>query len=1067
MIDRLLSLVLRHRLVVVAIFAIIALIGAANLIRLPIDAVPDITNKQVQINTIAPALGPLEIERRVTQQIETSLAGIPGIKSTRSLSRNGFSQVTAVFADDTDIYFARQQVAERLVQARDLLPDGADPRMGAVTTGLGEVLLWSVDFTKTKPPHDGSPGFQSDGSYLTPEGERLVGPVALGGYLRTVQDWIIAPQLRTVAGVAGVDSIGGFEKQYVVQPDPTRLASYGISFSDLVKALQAANLSVGADFLHRGGEVFLIKADARLRTLDEIATAVVATRGGVPVRVRDVAQVEIGGALRTGAASLDGHEVAIGTVQMLAGANSRTVAHAAAEKLAQVSKTLPPGVTARVIYDRSKLVDATIHTVSKNLAEGALFVIVVLFLLLGNIRAALITTLVIPLAMLMTGIGMTRLGVSANLMSLGALDFGLIVDGAVIVVENCLRRLAERQHALARPLELDERLEEVAAASREMIQPTLYGQAIILLVYAPLLTFQGVEGKMFTPMAVTVMLALASALILSLTIVPALVAVLVRGPLQEKDLPVIAAVRRVYVRPLDLAIQHPGRIIACAAALFGASILVFLTLGREFTPQLDEQDAAIEVTRIPSMSLEVGQAQQLRAERLLLTLPEIDHVFSKTGTAEAATDPMPPGSGDAFVMLKPRREWPDPRLPKAELVERMDAKLAPLLGTSFEFTQPIQMRFNELIAGVRSDVAVKIYGDDLNALAAAGAHVEQVLSSVPGASGVRVETTSGFPTFEVAFNRDAIGRVGLTVEDVADAVAVAVGGRSSGVVLQGDRQVEIAVRAGDAVRADPAAIGALPIMLPEGSGGARASIPLRELATFRFTEGLNQVGRENGKRRIIVQTNVRGRDLGGFVADAQQRVSRDVQLPSGSWVEWGGQFENLRSAQQRLGLVVPLCFGLVFGLLYVALNSWRAAGAVFSAVPLALAGGVFTLALRGMPFSVTAAVGFIALSGVAVLNGLVMVSSIQKRLLAGLDIEAAIRAGAMERLRPVLMTALVASLGFVPMALATGTGAEVQKPLATVVIGGLITATALTLLVLPAIARLVLKPRETIDAEAK
>ena len=810
MMARLLDLVLRRRLTVVAIAAVIAAFGAYSLARLPIDAVPDITNKQVQINTVAPNLGPLEIERLVTQQVETSLAGMPGLKSSRSISRNGFSQVTAVFADDMDIYFARQQVAERLQQARARLPAGAEPQMGAVTTGLGEVLLWSIDYDRKAVMRDGAPGLQGDGSYLTPEGERLVGPVALEGYLRTVQDWIVAPQMRTVAGVANVDSIGGYEKQYVVEPDPTKLAAYGVSFAELVTALQAANVSVGADYLRQGGEAFLVKADGRVRSVDEIADAVVTVRAGTPVRVRDLASVRIGGGLRAGAASLNGREVVIGTVQMLAGANSRAVAHDAGAKLSQIIKTLPNGIKAQVVYDRSKLVDATIDTVAHNLAEGALLVIVVLFLLLGNLRAALITALVIPLAMLITAIGMTRLGVSANLMSLGALDFGLIVDGAVIVVEDCLRRLAVRQHAERRMLTPPERLEEVGAASKAMIAPTLYGQGIILLVYAPLLTLQGVEGKMFTPMAITVMLAMAGGLVLSLTLVPALTAMLVRGRVQEKDVPIVASARRGYRPLLDFAIARPRRVLAGAALVLAAAAVVFLMLGHEFTPRLDEQDMALEIVRIPSMSLESGQLLQSRIERRLLAFPEVQLVFSKMGTAEAATDPALPGSGDGFVILKPRGEWPSPHLPKAELIRRMDEALEPMMGSSIEFTQPIEMRFNELISGVRSDVAVKIYGDDLDALGAAAQQVQRVLLSVKGASGVRTEVTAGFPTFDVVFDRDAIGRAGLTMEEVADTVAVAVGGRTSGVVLQGDRQFEIAVRAPDAVRADIDAIGALP-----------------------------------------------------------------------------------------------------------------------------------------------------------------------------------------------------------------------------------------------------------------
>lgn len=1052
--DSLLKFVLRQRFLIIAAFGLIAIWGAVSLTQIPIDAVPDITNKQVVVNTIAPALAPEEIEKRVSQQIETALAGIPGLESTRSLSRNGFSQVTAVFSEATDIYFARQQVNERLGQARERLPSGADPQMSAVTTGLGEVLAWAVEYSAERKVKDGSPGFQSDESYLTPEGERLRGETALLGYLRTIQDWVIAQQLRNVPGVAGIDSIGGYEKQYVVEPDPAQLAAYGVSFTDLVVALQAANIAVGADYVRRHGEILLVSADARVKGVDDIAASTVAVRNGVPILVRDVAAVRIGGDIRTGAGSLNGREAVIGTVQMLTGANSRTVAHDAAIKLRQVAKTLPPDVNVRIVYDRSGLVEGTIETVAKNLAEGALLVIAVLFLLLGNLRAAVITALVIPLAMLMAAIGMGRLGVSANLMSLGALDFGLIVDGAVIVVENCLRRLALRQHAEGRPLPLFERLDEVSKAAREMIRPTLYGQGVILLVYAPLLTFEGVEGKMFSPMAITVMLALAAALILSLTLVPALVAVLIRGRIREKDVPIIALAKRLYAPALSAALRGRVLVLGLAAVIVIVGAGVFASLGREFMPQLDEHDIALEIRRTPSMQLEQGVALQTEIERRLLTLPETELVFSKMGTGEASTDPMPPGSGDAFVMLKPRKDWSDPNLPKDELIKRIETLLAPLIGSGVEYTQPIEMRFNELIAGVRGDIAVKIYGEKLDALSRTAHEVERVLASVPGAAGPRVEQVAGFPTFSVEFDRLAIAQAGLTVEEVADTVAIALAGRPSGVVLQGDRQFSIAVRASDDVRASPDAIAALPIVLPEGPDGQRLTAPLRDFVKFRYADAVNQINRENGQRLVIVQANVRGRDLGSFVAEAQSRIEREVALSVGSRIEWGGQFETLRSAQARLSLVVPLCVALILGLLYGALNSWRSALLVFSAVPLALAGGVLALALRGMPFSISAAVGLIALSGVAVLNGLVLLTSIQGRLAAGASIDQAVREGALERLRPILMTALVASLGFVPMAIATGIGSEVQKPLATVVIGGLVTATVLTLFVLPILYRM-------------
>ncbi|ENZ81736.1 MULTISPECIES: CusA/CzcA family heavy metal efflux RND transporter [Caulobacter] len=1056
MIGRVLDLSVRFRWAVIALVALVAALGVHNLASLPIDAVPDITNKQVQINTVAGTLAPAEVEKLVTFPVETAMAGVPGLESTRSISRNGFSQVTVVFKEKTDIYFARQQVAERLTQVRQSLPAGVEPAMGPISSGLGEVLMWTVAFEhpggKGAKRQDGAPGWQTDGAYLTTTGERLADPTAQAAYLREVQDWIVRPGMRAVPGVAGVDSIGGFDKQFVVQPDPIRMASLGVSFGDLAKGLEAANLAVGAGFVERGGEAFLVRADARVRTVDEIANAIVAAREGVSVRVRDVAVVKVGGGLRGGAASENGEEVVVGTALMRTGENSRAVAVASAEQLTRIAERLPPGIKLQITYDRSKLVGATIRTVEKNLTEGALLVVVVLFLLLGNFRAALITALVIPLSMLMTAIGMNRLGVSGNLMSLGALDFGLIVDGAVIIVENALRRLAERQGHEGRLLTLPERLSETREAAREMIAPTVYGQAIILLVYAPLLTFTGVEGKTFSPMAITVMLALASAFALSLTFIPAMIALLIRGRVAEKEVAPVRWAKARYEPLLRKVVARPLPVILGSVGVFVAAVATFALLGREFTPQLDEKDLAIQALRIPSTSLEQSLRMQRRIERVIAGFPEVAFVYSKTGASEVASDPMPPNASDAFVILKPRKDWPDKLETKAQLIGRIEAKLEGLTGNAYEFSQPIQMRFNELIAGVRGDVAVKVHGDDLDAMAKSAEEIAAVLRGVKGAADVKVEQTSGFPTLDVQLDREAIGRHGLTVEAVADTLAVAMGGRQAGLVFQGDRRFDIVVRLPDASRNDLDAVGALPV-IPPGGGGTRAAIPLRDLAKFSYSEGLNQVGRENGKRRVVVQANVRGADLGGFVDEARREVEARVKLPPGSWLVWGGQFENLKAAQARLALVAPLCFLLIFGLLFMALGGAAPAAAVFSAIPLALAGGVFGLALRGLPFSVSAAVGFIALSGVAVLNGLVMMTAIRRRLSAGMTLETAIIEGAVERLRPVMMTGLVASLGFAPMALATGAGAEVQRPLATVVIGGLITATALTLFVLPAICR--------------
>ncbi|WP_375269057.1 efflux RND transporter permease subunit [Phenylobacterium sp.] len=1059
MIGQILSMSVKGRWYVLVLTLIIAGLGAWQLAKLPIDAVPDITNKQVQINSVAPALSPVEIEKRVTFPIETALAGIPGLESTRSISRNGFSQVSAVFTESTDLYFARQQVAERLTQARDTLPTGVQPQIGPVTTGLGEVYMYTVEFAnpggKGAKVKDGAPGWQSDGSYLTPEGERLSDPVAQAGYLRTVQDWIIRPQLRTVNGVAGIDSIGGYEKQYVVEPDPAKLAAYGVSYTDLAKALEAANLSVGANFIQRAGEAYLVRADARVRTLDEIANAVIATRQTVPVTVKDVATVRVGGDLRTGAATKNGQETVVGTALMLIGENSRTVAKAVGEKLTEVKKSLPPGIVVNVGLDRSVLVNATIGTVERNLTEGAILVAATLFLLLGNVRAAFIAVLIIPFSFLMMAIGMNSLGVPGNLMSLGALDFGLIVDGTVIIIENCLLRLAERQHHENRLLNLNERLETVLHASQEMIRPTVYGQAIIFLVFAPLLTFTGVEGKTFSPMAITIMLALAAAFILSLTFVPAMVAILMRGKVAEKEVRIIQWLKVRYEPLLARSLARPWPFIGAGVAVFLLSGVVFTTLGQEFIPTLDEKNIALGALKIPSTSLEQSKTMQQQVERAVASLPEVQMIFSKTGTAEVATDPMPVNQSDSFVILKPSEEWPKGVTTKEQVAERILKKVEPLLGNSYEITQPIQMRFNELIAGVRGDVAIKLYGDDLDKMSAAAGKIGLVLQGIQGAEGVRVEQTAGAPTLDVRFDRAAIARFGLTVEEVADTLATALGGREAGAVFEGDRRFDIVVRVPMTQRNDLDSLGATPVMLPSSDGAPSQSVPLRQLVELRFTDGLNQVSRENGKRRVVIQVNVRDRDIGSFVTEARSKVEA-VALPTGSYLQWGGQYENLQAATQRLSIVVPLCFLAIFVILFMALGGLARAVAVFAAIPLGLAGGVFALAVTGITFSISAAVGFIVLAGVAVLNGLVVMSSIRQRLDEGMPVARAIYDGSVERFRPVLMTGLVPAIGFIPMALAHGTGAEVQKPLAMVVIGGLITATLVTLLVLPAISQLIL-----------
>ena len=1057
MIARILSLSVRMRWLVAFLTLMIIGFGAWQITKLPIDAVPDVTNRQVQISSFVPTLGPVDIEKQVTYPVETALAGIPGLEMTRSFSRNGFSQVTAVFTDATDIYFARQQVTERLSQAKDSLPAGVQPNLGPLSTGLGEIFFFSVAFRhpdgKGDEHVDGKPGWQSDGSYLTPEGERLTTALARAAYLRTVQDWIIRPQMRNVPGVAGVDSNGGYVKQYLIEPNLNALAAYGISITDLADAMERANLSAGSNYVRRAGESFLVRADARLKSIEDIQEAVVATRKGVPVRVKDVGQVVIGGAVRTGSGSRMGSEAVISTVLMRVGENSRIVATSVGEKLVEINKGLPPDVFAEPVYNRSKLVNATIGTVEKNLLEGALLVIVVLFLLLGNIRAALITAAVIPITMLMTAAGMNGLGVSGNLMSLGALDFGLIVDGAVIIVENALRRLAERQEHEGRLLTRDERLEETTLAAKEMIRPTVFGQLIIFLVFVPLLTFQGVEGKTFSPMATTLMLALASAFVLSLTFVPAMIAIVVTGKVSETEVRPIHWFKLKYAPALRKAIARPMPFILGGAGVFAAAVFCFGFLGEEFMPQLDEGDITVTNFRVPSASIDQSTQMQLRIEDVLKTLPEVALVFSKNGNADLGTDPMPPNASDTYVIPKPESEWPAEVKGKEDIIRRIEERMKLVIGNRTEIQQPIQMRFNELIAGVRADVAIKLYGDDLDQMSAQAQRIAAVVRTIPGAGDVSAEQTSGAPTFDVQVDRQAVARYGLSVEEVANTVSAALGGREAGLLFEGDRRFDVVVRLPDAQRDDLETLRAIPVMLPAADGQTARSIPLSEVVRFSYTQGLNQISRENGKRMVTVQVNVRGRDLGGFVEEAQAKIG-SMALPTGMYTEWGGTFESLQSARLRLMIVVPICFVAIYALLYLALGGFLPAAIVFSAVPMALAGGVFALLLRGIPFSITAAVGFIALSGVAVLNGLVMMGAIRKHREENADEDAAIFDGAMERVRPVLMTALVASLGFVPMALATGTGAEVQRPLATVVIGGLITSTALTLLVLPAITAL-------------
>jgi len=1054
MLERILHWSIRQRWLVLIATLAMAVFGLYNYTRLPIDAVPDITNVQVQINTEATGYSPLEAEQRVTFLVETAMAGLPRLTETRSISRYGLSQVTVVFEDGTDIYWARQLINERIQEVKGQLPPGIEPAMGPIATGLGEIFLWTVE---------GRPGA------TTAEGKPYSGMD-----LRTIQDWIVRPQLKTVPGVADVNSIGGYTRQFHVTPYPEKLLAYGFTFRDVIDALARNNANVGAGYIERRGEQYLIRAPGQVQEIADIRRIVVGNQQGTPIHLDDVADVALGNELRTGAATQDGREVVLGTVFMLTGENSRIVSQRVAAKMEEINRTLPAGVVAKTVYDRTTLVDATIATVQHNLALGALLVIAILFWFLGNVRAAVITACVIPLSMLFAVTGMVERGISGNLLSLGALDFGIIVDGAVIIVENCMRRLAARQHELGRLLTRHERFEVVFEASREVRRATMFGELIIMIVYLPILTLTGIEGKMFYPMAFTVLAALLGAMILSITFVPAAVATFVTGRVAENESLPVRWVTRAYVPTLHIALANRAVVVTAAAVLMLVTGAMATRLGSEFLPSLDEGDLLVHALRIPGTSLSTAVEMQHTLERKVKTYPEVDYIFSKIGTAEIATDPMPPSVADTYVMLKPRDRWPDPQRPKAGLVEQLQRELLLVPGNNYEFTQPIQMRFNELIAGVRADVAVKVFGDDMDVLAGVGSRLESVLASVPGAADTKLEQTTGLPVLTIHLKRDQMARLGLNVADVQDVIEVAFGGKVVGQVFEGDRRFDIVVRLPERLRANMDELTRLPVPLsPRGrtSGGAGvvpvaatapAFVPLGSVADLEVAPGPNQVSRENGKRRVVVTANVRGRDIGSFVAEAEQRIRDAVTIPAGYWTAWGGQFEQLISARQRLLIVVPLALLLIFGSLYATFGTAREALLVFTGVPLALTGGVLFLWMRGIPFSISAAVGFIALSGVAVLNGLVMITFIDRLRQQGQPLDDAVVQGAVARLRPVLMTALVASLGFLPMMLATGRGAEVQRPLATVVVGGILSSTALTLVVLPVLYRLFASARKEV-----
>jgi|TARA_B110000211_G_scaffold234675_1_gene305527 cobalt-zinc-cadmium resistance protein CzcA len=997
--------------------------------KLPIDAVPDITNVQVQINTQAPGYSPLETEQRITFVVETALAGLPDLSYTRSLSRYGLSQVTAVFDEGTDLYFARNLINTRLGAIKSQLPEGLEPEMGPIATGLGEIYMYTLRAKQNAMQKNGEP----------------YNAMAL----REIHDWIVKPQLALVKGITEVNAIGGYVKQYHVNPEPQLMLNFDISLSDIHRALERNNTNQGAGFVERNGQQILVRSQGQLQTLSDIENVVIKRINTVPVAVKDIGSVAIGKELRTGAATQEGEETVLGTAMMLVGENSRAVAQSVAKKVKDIQSSLPDGIVIEPVYDRTLLVDKAIETVQKNLVEGALLVIVILFILLGNIRAALITAAVIPLAMLATITGMVNTGVSANLMSLGALDFGLIVDGAVIIVENCIRRLSESQKRTGTVLPLKERLELVFQATNEVIRPSLFGVLIITVVYIPLFSLTGVEGKMFQPMAATVIMALIAAMLFSITIVPAAVAMFMAGKVSEKESFIIVAAKSAYRPIINLALKLRWIVLFGSVVLVVGSLWLATRLGSEFVPQLDEGDIALHAMRIPGTGIEQAVAMQKTLESTLMEYEQVLTVFAKTGTAEVATDAMPPNVTDTFVMLKPRAQWPDPNLSKADFVETLERDLQAVTGNNYEFTQPIQMRFNELISGVRADLGIKVFGDDLTTLVASANDILTVLQSIDGVADARLEQVDDIPIFTINPKLVELARYGLDVADLQEWLASAIGGNTAGLIFEGDRRFELLVRFGEGIRTDLDAIGSTPIITSDGE-----FVPLSEVATLGYSSVPNQISRENGKRRVVVTANVRERDLGSFVDEAKIKITEQVALPAGYWLDYGGTFEQLESASQRLSIVVPATLFLILVLLVVVFGSFRDALIIFTGVPLALTGGVFALWMRDMPLSISAGVGFIALSGIAVLNGLVMLSFIKQRVLETGDLINSIVDGAITRLRPVLMTALVASLGFIPMALNVGTGAEVQRPLATVVIGGIISSTILTLVVLPILYRM-------------
>lgn len=1033
MLTKAILLSIRHRWLMLFLTFGLCVLGIYNFNKLPIDAVPDITNVQVQINTEAPGYSPLEVEQRITYPIETVLAGIPHLEYTRSLSRYGLSQVTVIFEDGTDIYFARQLIGEKLQQIRSEIPTGLNPAMGPVTTGLGEIYFYTVEAKDNAVKEDGTKYTSMD--------------------LLTIQKWIIVPQLRNVKGVIEVNTIGGYEQQYHITPYIDQLLAYDLSIHDILRAIENNNDNVGAGYIERNGEQYLVRVPGQVKNIDDIENIILSKRDDVIIKIKNIADVKLGSPLRTGAATKDSNEVVLGTAMMLMGENSQAVAKKVDNKIKEISSSLPDGIFINTVYDRTSLVERTINTVRTNLLEGAILVIVILFLLLGNIRAALITAAIIPISMLMTITGMVENKVSGNLMSLGALDFGLIVDGAVIIIENCIRRFGIEQHKLGRLLNKDERFVLAANATSEVIKPSIFGVIIITIVYLPIFSLTGVEGKMFHPMAFTVVTALLSALILCLTFIPAAVAIFITGQVKEKENAIIQYIKTSYKPLLEYTLNKPIMVISLASILVLISLTLTSRMGTEFVPSLDEGDIAIQALRAPGTSLAQSIDMQRKLEKELLQFPEVKTIIARIGTAAVANDPMPPNVADVYLLLKPKNEWPDSDKLKSKLIEEIEEVIQKIPGSNYEFSQPIELRFNELISGVRSDLAIKIYGDDYTKLLSSAKKIEKVVKNTRGATDVKIEQVSGLPVLSIIPDRDNLHKYGLNIVDVQRVVKVAIGGENVGTLYDGDRRFDIVARLPEQLRSDIDVLERLPVPIPklhkEGIEHTPNYIPLKEVANLKIAFGPAQISRENAKRRIVVTSNVRGRDLGSFVEELQQTISNNVKLPPGYWLDYGGTFEQMISAKNRLMVVVPFALLLIFMLLFIAFNSTRAALIVFSGVPLALTGGIAALFVRGIPLSISAGVGFIALSGVAVLNGVVMLSFIRDLQQSGKSLDESIIEGALTRLRPVLMTALVASLGFIPMALNTGAGAEVQRPLATVVIGGIISSTILTLFVLP------------------